>query len=112
MRRFAAILTALVGIAVAGIGARTIEGATGALSMRWTFFGAQLSESPLAQFAAGFESQRLLLHAAALVIAIVCGVLTAKWFGSKRVGLTIACCAAWSVALAPEIAYFVATRET
>jgi hypothetical protein len=107
----AAIITALIGIVVLGIGARAIEDASGALLMRWTWWGATLRTSSLAEFAADFESRRLVLHVLAIGVALAAGWLTAKWFRSTGPWFTVACCAAWYVALNPEVAYFVATRE-
>ncbi len=83
--------------------------------MRWTWWGAECGLLPrartLAQFAADFAAARAPLHAAALAIAILAGLATSKWFGARSAWFKLACCAVWYVALNPEVASFVATRE-
>jgi len=119
MRRRAAVVLVLLGLALAGLDLRPIAGADGVVRMTWSFFGSRaLSPLPsaLPDFAARVRSLLPVSIAAALLLSLALGWWTAAALAARLgaragVGARLLLSLAWAAALDPHLFLFVATRQ-
>jgi hypothetical protein len=124
-RRPAAAAVALLGLVLLGLDVAPRLVPDRGLVIAWRFFGVDAGHGiaawlpdaqPMAAFAGGLAQRWIVWLAVVLVASTVLGIATATVVAqrlSRRASLAVrvACIAAWAVALDPEVAWFVATRD-